>query len=180
LRHKIEGNWFDYDLNLFNDVVEPLDKILIEMYEIDSEEADMLDYTWLTEHLFGVGLVTAQVYINSSLFNKPAAKENSVQQKKAYKIGPKHSSGISIVKLIVYGANYWKHSDEWEKNSSKGSRDIILNTFSSIGISDSYPLYSLMEKITNTSKPRLGQLSPLLEEWHDVLDMEIKKIKDPS
>lgn len=175
MRLKIESRWFDFDLNLFNDVVAPLDKILIGMYEVDPEEADMLDYTWLAEHLFGVGLVTAQVYINSSLFNGPTQKENSLSQKTAHKLGPKHSSGISIIKLIIHGANYWKHNDEWSESPLNNSRNFILNTFSSIGIGNSYPLYSLMEEITNTSKPRLGQLSSLLEEWHNALDVEMKK-----
>lgn len=170
MRFRIESKRFDFELDLYKDVAEPLDKRLVGLYETDPEYADMFDCHEIAEHILGVGLVTAQVYINSCIGEYSTVAETTSSKSIRLKLGPKHTSGISMIKLIMHGANFWKHCDEWDPEIPNESRNKILNTFASIGIDDEYPLYYLMEQICGQAKPLLSYLTPILEEWHNALD----------
>jgi hypothetical protein len=42
-------------------------------------------------------------------------------------LGPKHSDGNTIVKIINDAANYWKHNNEWSLDKTPKRRELIVH-----------------------------------------------------
>lgn len=168
MRLKFPDGWLDYDLNLFMDIARPLDREIESLFDViknDWEWADMLDYPLTIEQLLGVGLAAAQVYLTSAM------REQKAPRKDALSLGPRHPCGHTIAQLVNYGANFWKHGDEWDYDLPDKRRDAILRAFAVVGIpEDHWKLLELIPKITGGTQPRLADLQPLLEEWRLALD----------
>ena len=168
MRLKFSEGWLDYDLNLYRDIARPIDLKIDELFDVietDFSTADILDYPLTVEHLLGVGLAAAQVYLVAAIGERGAPRQTALS------IGPRHPSGAAVVQLINHGANFWKHADEWDYEVPDGRRDVILRAFSDLGITeDHYTLIELVKRITGATQPRLTELSPFLEEWRNALD----------
>ena len=111
MRLKSSNGWLDYDLNLYHDIARPIDLKIDELFKVittDFSTADMFDYPLTVEHLLGVGLVAAQVYLVAAIGEQGASRQIALS------IGPRHPSGAAVVQLINQGANFWKHADEWD------------------------------------------------------------------
>jgi len=168
MRLRFPDGWVDFDLNLFTDVASLVDARLDEieeMAEVNPGLADGLDYPLRHEHLLGLGFVAAQSYLSMVM------AEDEASARMALSVGPRHTSGTALAQLIQHGANYWKHADEWDWQRADPRRDLIVNAFEAVGIAeDEMSLYGLLCQITGSARPRLRDLSPILEQWHDALD----------
>jgi hypothetical protein len=110
-------------------------------------------------------LVAAQVYLLS------VSQSVGASRRQALSVGPLHASGLAQVDLLNHGANYWKHADEWDYASPDSRRDRILQAFANIGLPpDDVSLYGLLVRATGSDRPRLMDLSPILEQWRDALE----------
>jgi len=170
LRLRTSNRWVDYDLNLYLDIAGPIDEYLdgyLDVVENDFSRADMFDYPVTIDHLLGVGLVAAQVYV------KGVIAEHAAPVPEALSLGPLLSSGSSVVQLINHGANFWKHADSWDWESPDWRQARILRELADVGIDgDQHVLFELLSRITGTRRPSLVALSPYLQQWHDAMDDE--------
>jgi len=168
MRLRFPDGWVDFDLNLFADVACLVDDRLDEIEDLAKTNpglADGLDYPLRHEHMLGIGFVAAQSYLSVVTAEKETARG------KALSVGPRHDSGMALAQLINHGANYWKHADEWDWQTADARRDLIVNAFEAIGMAeDEMSLYGLLVQITRSSRPRLRDISPILEQWHDALE----------
>ena len=168
MRLRIQGEWLDYELGFFRDVAHSLDVTLDDFEEVaraNSALADDLDYPLRHEHIVGMGLVAAQLYLVS------VAAEHAVSRKQALSVEPRHSSGVPLAELINHGANLWKHADEWNWDAPEPRQARTMLAFGKVGISDDdLSLYQLLVQVTGLSRPRLMDVAPILEQWHNSLD----------
>jgi len=169
LRLRVSNGWVDYDLNLYLDIARPIDEHLDRLFtviETDFSTADMFDYPLTVDHLLGVGLVAAQVYLRGAI------AEQAAPMPEALSIGPRLSSGASVVQLINHGANLWKHADaSWDWDAPDWRQGLILRALADEGIDgDQYILIELVRRITGARRPHLTELSPFLQEWRNTLD----------
>ncbi len=163
--------WVDFDLKLYLAIARPIDEHLDAFFDVIEEDfstADMFDYPTTIDHLLGVGLVAAQVYIQGAIAEQAAPMPAAVA------IGPRLSSGAAVVQLINHGANFWKHANaSWDWEAPERRQALILDALADEGIDgDQYVLVELVRRITCASRPHLADLAPLLERWHDALDAE--------
>ena len=171
MRLRLSGGWVDYDLNLYLDIARPIDEHLDRLFEVietDFGTADMFDYPLTVDHLLGVGLVAAQVYV------KGAIAEQAAPMPQALSIGPRLPSGATVIELINHGANFWKHADaSWDWDAPDWRQGLILRALAGEGIEGGqYMLVELVLRITGAKRPSLKALSPFLEEWRNALDEE--------
>ena len=169
MRRRASGGWIDDDLNLYLDIARLIDVRLDRLFEVivtDYSTADALDYPMTVDHLLGVGLVAAQVYVHGAIAEQHALLPAALV------IGPQLPSGASIVQLLNNGANFWKHADaSWDWEAPERRQRIILDAFAAEGIDgDQDMLVELMAQITGARIPHLADLAPILEEWRDALD----------
>lgn len=170
MRLRFPDGWLDFDLNLFTDVAYLVDARLDEIEQLATSNpglADGLDYPLRHEHLLGIGFVAAQSYLTV------VTAEGETPRGQARSVGPRHASGIALAQLVQHGANYWKHADEWDSRTRAARRDLIVDAFAQVGmVEDEMSLYGLLVQITRSSQPRVGDLSPILEQWHDALERD--------
>ena len=170
VRFGAPGSWIDYELALFREVAQLLDRsteTLFETIRDDFELADQFDYASTLEHWIGLGLAAAQVYLVSSI------GEAAAQDKRRDALAlPPTVSGLPVASIVNHGANLWKHANEWDWDKPDARRRDIQSTFAALDIldTDMLPLSSLLMKVTGQSTPVLVPLAPLLEAWHDNLD----------
>ena len=172
---KFPNGWVDYDFDLFAEIAAPLDRRLDEfeeMAEADFGLADALDVPLKHEHILGMGFVAAQLYLVSVI------SECEAPRQQALSLGPRAASGLALAALVNHGANYWKHADEWNPDVSNARRGRILDAFEQLGFEDDdFSLWALLKRITGSAKPRLLDLSPILEHWHDAVDAQSRQAK---
>jgi hypothetical protein len=78
---------------------------------------------------------------------------------------------VASVELICHGANFWKHADEWDYDAPDARQRRILEAFAKVGMAaDDISLYGLLAQITDSDRPRLLSLSPILQQWRDALE----------
>jgi hypothetical protein len=165
VRLELEDGYLDYDLDLYRDVAHPINEKVQQLLEVDGETADMLDYPLVVDHLLGVGLAAAQVYLVAVIAYQRAPKRSALE------VGRRDPSGPTLVQLINHGANFWKHADGWHTEPRHDRQDLILAAFSGLGIADDdRPIFQLVRRLTNATKPDLMLLAPLLEEWRTALE----------
>lgn len=169
MRLRVSDSWVDYDLNLYLDIARPIDEHLDRLFDVIATDycaADMFDYPLTVDHLLGVGLVAAQVYV------KGAVAEQAAPLREALSIGPRLPSGAAVVQLVNDGANFWKHCDaSWNWDAPDHRQRLVLRALANEGIDGSeYVLVRLIRHIAGTERPHLSGLSLLLEEWRNVLD----------
>lgn len=163
------GDAIDYDLQLFEEIVEPIDRRLGSVQALirrDPEFADMTDIYDVSDHLIGVVLAAAQAYLVT------AARYHRIDKSQVLSIGPTHSSGQSIARLVNHGANFWKHADEWDWDVSDPRREAILSAFRAVGIdhADRAPLSCLLIAVVGDPQARLRDLVPLVDAWRAALE----------
>ena len=168
MRLKTSNGWIDYDLNLYRDIARPIDEQVERLYEVivaDFSTADMFGYPTTVEHLLGVGLAAAQVYVVSAIADLRAPRPAALS------VGPRLASGPAVIELINHGANFWKHADEWDWDAPDWRRDAILRAFADAGFDENhFALIELVTKVTGADRPSLVELSPFLDEWRVALD----------
>lgn len=119
-----------------------------------------------SEYFVGIGLVAAQQVLAE------AATFARIDKDKAYKLGPRHRSGVSYIRAINSAANYWKHEAEWWKdldtlnNSSFKTR----NDVGTIANTEHYQLSNFLFALSNNKEIKLKYLIPIIEEWLSVLN----------
>ncbi len=152
-----------------------IDSRLSSIYEY--LENDNLDILGDSAELFtGLGFVALQRYINT------VCKAMEIEKERAFKLGPQHSGGFTIIRIIDDAANYWKHSVEWgrneEANKKPNSRKKIIKTFESLGrsIDEAYPLTCILFQISQPKKTSLIAALENLERWK----MELIQAQKPN
>ena len=159
--------FMDYNIDLLDHVLQVIDKqlegIVLESTEI--EDPDQFGYFDKAEHITGLGFVSCQWYIASTL--------GLLRMKKAQAllIGPLHRSGLSVVAIINHAANYWKHHGEWSINKETYNQRRIVEAFNRVGFSigTDYPLSGILTEIVVPHEIRFAPLMKLLEIWRDEL-----------
>lgn len=118
-----------------------------------------------SEYYVGIGLVAAQQYLAE------VATFSGINKDKAYKLGPRHSSGIPYIKAIDSAANYWKHEAEWWKDLEKlnNSNPTIRNHVVTIADTDYYQLSNFLYTLSNNQEMKLKCLLPIINEWLSVV-----------
>lgn len=116
--------YLDFDLDLFWDVAEPLNAKIQGLLACgDAELAYTLDYGETIKQLLGVALAAAQVYIAAISNYHGTSKEETLD------LGPTHTSGHAIARLVNHGANFWKYADEWNWDALTDRAKRIIGAF---------------------------------------------------
>jgi len=118
-----------------------------------------------SEYYVGIGLVAAQQYLAE------AATFSGIDKDKAYKLGPRHNSGISYIKAIDSAANYWKHEAEWWKDidTLNNSNLKIRTHVGTIADTSHYQLSNFLYALSNNKEIKLKHLHPFISESINVL-----------
>lgn len=105
----VESQFADGELRRLQELFEILDEKLADIDARMEESADP-DSDGLCdrgEYFIGLGFVAIQQYLVETIMFTGLTKSE------AYKLGPKHPSGVTYVGLINACANWWKHEPEW-------------------------------------------------------------------
>lgn len=167
---------WDGDLDFLRDIVELLDVRLDEVQQAADScfDPDQMGCYDDVEYIAGMGFVACQRYLASTYGALGVSKGLAMQK------GPRHAGGETIAQIINAGANFWKHSDEWDLHSRvdrdhAGLSTIQLETIRIIETvvpwSD-YTCTNLLAALVAPGEPRLKDLRPHLEAWRDALDRE--------
>lgn len=108
------------------------------------------------DHILGVGFVAAQRYIASvcGWFNVPKGH--------ALRLGPKHSSGLSIAEIVNATANFWKHCEE----PGTGIREDTKRILTSIRVNHEGS-YVVSNTLAEIGIKRISELMASLVAWRD-------------
>ncbi|WP_432467461.1 hypothetical protein [Agarivorans sp. Z349TD_8] len=114
-----------------------------------------------SEYYVGVGLVAAQQYLAE------AATFSGIDKDKAYKLGPRHKSGISYIKAIDSAANYWKHEAEWWKDldTLNNPNPKVRRHVATVAETSHYQLSNFLYALSNNKEIKLKYLLPIIDEW---------------
>jgi hypothetical protein len=118
-----------------------------------------------SEYYVGVGLVAAQQFLVE------AASFSSINKDKAYKLGPRHHSGIAYAVAINSAANYWKHEAEWwgELDKIKSGNMKTMNHVGTIADTNDYQLSNFIFALSNNKEVKLTCLIPIITEWFNAV-----------
>ncbi|XQF93228.1 hypothetical protein ACOBV9_03810 [Pseudoalteromonas espejiana] len=151
-----------------DELYEILDEKLtqIECAIDNSEDPDTDGLFDQSEYYVGIGLVAAQQYLVE------AATFSGIDKDKAYKLGPRHKSGLSYIKAIDSAANYWKHEAEWWKDldSLCNSNPKIRTHVTTVAEVGHYQLSNFLFALSNNKEIKLKCLLPIIGEWLDALN----------
>ena len=114
-----------------------------------------------SEYYVGIGLVAAQQYLGE------VAAFSRIGQDKAYKLGPRHRSGIPYAKAINSAANFWKHEAEWWEDLDR-MKDSNSKTKAHVGViadSEHYQLSNFLFALSNNKEIKLKCMIPIITEW---------------
>ncbi|RPA36109.1 hypothetical protein EGC79_18225 [Shewanella vesiculosa] len=114
-----------------------------------------------SEYFVGVGLVAAQQFLVE------AASFSNIDKDNAYKLGPRHRSGIAYATAINSAANYWKHEAEWwgGLDEIKSGTLKTLNHVGTIADTHHYQLSNFIFAVSNNKEVKLIYLIPIITEW---------------
>ena len=122
------------------------------------------------EYLIGFGFVACQTYLTAM------TSQSTLKGKKheAMALGPKHRTGLPMVRLVNAAANYWKHSAEWSLDiptSQTRQTKQTLEVISSLGVdtSGSYPLANILHEILAPHPARIASLLQFITQWRNTL-----------
>lgn len=146
--------------------------VRIKSEDCDPDSSGLLDQG---DFLIGLGFTVCQRYITGTLgWIKTSGKD--ISKKKALDVGNIVKNNITYVAAINAGANYWKHSDEWDliyyENEEKKLPPQVISTMETVGeITDSpYYIYSnLLYELTKTKNIKLTDLIPIMKSWREQL-----------
>jgi len=158
---------FDYDLELLRDIAGTIDNYLETIHQESAEvdDPDSFGYFDRAEHVVGLGFVACQTYIAT------ICGHLGLQKQKAFSFGPQHPSGKTVVQIINYAANYWKHNSEWVLDKNQKQRKYVEDAFEAVGfpIGIDYPLSGVLTEITYPQRAKFESLVELLILWKDEL-----------
>jgi hypothetical protein len=164
----------DFDLAFLRDLCALLDSRLDQIQEtIDASfDPDQMGHFDDFEYVVGMGFVACQRYLASTF------GPHNVAKKAALSVGPRHSGGETLARILNAAANYWKHSDEWDSKSTvfrnhAGLEPMQLETIrvvETVTPWGDYTCANLLAALTAPDEPRLQSLLPEIEEWRDSLD----------
>lgn len=153
---------FDFDLEFLVDSVEFIDRQLVRLereieYCPDPDGFGLFDRS---EQIIGLGFVACQQYITVTRTTIGVPKDE------AFNYGPKHKSDSEIVSIINAGANFWKHSSEWN-SGKKGTctKEILIKVLGDL--EQDYVLSNLFHVLLSPLPLRFDQLVPFLVGWRD-------------
>lgn len=108
------------------------------------------------DHILGVGFVAAQRYVASvcGWFKVPKGD--------ALRLGPKHSSGVSIAEIVNAAANFRKHCEE----PDTGIRESTKKILTSIGV-DHEGSYVVSNILAQIGIKKISELMISLIAWRD-------------
>jgi len=112
-----------------------------------------------SEYYVGLGFVAAQQYLVETVIFSGLGKN-----KKAYKLGPRHRSGIAYVAAINSAADWWVDLD-----IIKNSNATTVNNVLVISNSNGYQLSNLLFALSNNKEIKLKCLLPIITEWEHAL-----------
>lgn len=161
---KFEDQWIDFEIDLLRNLINVLDIQFQKLAEDIGKcpDPDSFGLFDLAEGMAGMGFVTCQWYLTTTYgwlkIDKPSA----------LKLGPEHSSGLTIVEIINHAGNYWKHHEEWLASKREKDAERIIAAFTKLGIDceNGYALTSVLASVNRQEKyMQFVPLIPLLEEW---------------
>lgn len=114
-----------------------------------------------SEYFVGVGLVAAQQFLVE------VASFSGIDKDKAYKLGPRHRSGIAYATAINSAANYWKHEAEWwgGLDEIKSGTIKTMNHVGTIADTNNYQLSNFIFALSNNKEVKLIYLIPIITDW---------------
>lgn len=163
---------FDYTLPLLNDVVAVLDQ-QIDVIEAEANESFDPDQMGIYERwdwIAGMGFTACQTYITET-HNWVAARGSSKHQ--AMELGPRHSTGLPVAKIVNAAANCWKHSAEWDWSKSDTRRESTVSVLETVlgEPMRGYAIGNVLYKLLDPEPPRFCHLVPLLLAWRRSIPM---------
>jgi len=125
-----------------------------------------LGYFDSAEHVTGLGFVTLQTYLTA------VYGILKINKKIALNRGPIHQDGNTIAKIVNDAANYWKHNNEWSLDKNSKQRELIENTFESVGfpIDLDYPLCGVLAELCVPNYASFLAVFNKLEQWQTNLE----------
>ncbi|HEH9425826.1 TPA: hypothetical protein SIA32_001013 [Aeromonas sobria] len=144
---------------LFSILDEKLSEIGCAINEsVDPDSDGLFDKS---EYFVGVGLVAAQQLLVE------VASFSNINKDTAYKLGPRHRSGIAYATAINSAANYWKHEAEWwgGLDEIKGGNIKTINHVGTIADANYYQLSNFIFALSNHKEVKLMCLIPIITEW---------------
>jgi hypothetical protein len=156
---------------LYKELILMLDSKLEAIVD-DSNKAsdpDSFGYFDSAEHLTGLGFVSLQAFLTA------VYGILGVEKKKALSLGPKHTDGNSVAKIVNDAANYWKHNNEWSLEKNSKWRELIENTFESVGfpIDTDYPLCGILTELSVPKSASFMAIFERLEIWQKSVEENI-------
>jgi hypothetical protein len=171
---KTDDGIYDGDLAFLKDLVALLDSRLDEVWQaiVSCSDPDGMGHCDNGEYVVGMGFIACQRYLASTY--SPHGMSKNI----ALRAGPRHIGGETIARIVNAGANFWKHSDEWDSHSTvfrnpAGLNQIQLETIQVIETVTPWADYTcanLLAALAAPAEPRLKYLLPQLEAWRDALD----------
>jgi hypothetical protein len=127
----------------------------------DSADPDTDGLFDKSEYFVGVGLVAAQQFLVE------VASFSNINKDNAYKLGPRHRSGIAYATAINSAANYWKHEAEWwgGLDEIKSGNMKTMNHVGTIADTNHYQLSNFIFALSNNKEVKLMCLIPIITEW---------------
>lgn len=164
---KIDDGFSDVELQLLSELLSLLDNKIIEINKLissanDPESDGLLDRC---EYFFGVGIVAIQQYLMDTL------TLTGIEKQQALSLGPAYSEQLTFVAVLNAAANWWKHSAEWNPDSSP--RKDALRTqqiIADVANSNNYELSNVLAGLLHTSEVTLCSLLPNLVLWRSAVD----------
>jgi hypothetical protein len=159
----------NFELSFLREAAALVDSKLaqLDMHARASDDPDGSGIFDEAEYISGFGLVACQAYVTGSI------SRSNFDKREALALGPKHACGHSISYLVNAGANYWKHSSEWDHPLSKRAQE-TANAVSSLGVDldAPYVIVNALAEILRPGEPRIERLIPFLSQWHAALQSD--------
>ena len=151
-----------YKLGYTKNIVRPIDKelSLIQQAITESEDPDSFGVIDHYEQMVGIGFAVCQVFLTSVHEGK--------NKLASFNFPPYHPCGKSYALITNACANYWKHNDEWKKNSLSSQANLTIEVIEKLGIDvwSSYPLSQAIHALSITNEQSLfSKLLDKLNLW---------------
>ncbi len=171
---KFEDGCHDFELTFLQDLFCVLDSRLDNVHsQIDvCSDPDQMGFFDDAEYMVGTGLVACQRYLASTYGPLGISKQAAIE------VGPCHSQGTPVARIINAAANFWKHHDEWGLHAVvHRNRDLLspvqrgtIEILETVTPWDDYTCCNLLFELTSPNEPRFRHLVPQLEAWRDAVD----------
>lgn len=171
---KTSSGFADGDLSNLRRLLELIDEELDSIQSavrksIDPETDGLLDRG---EYLVGIGFAAIQQYIVGT------CGQFKISKAEALNLPPSTSTGVSFTSALNAGANFWKHQDEWGIRAVASRETETLGSPAQQTIKiielltpwDDYTLSNLLACLTQSNKPCLTSLTPILILWRSEVD----------